>query len=749
MAPAQIHSHIRRTPSPEWPWLPICVATLYLRAASVSRRASYDRVRQRLLAVDVLAAAASRPSRPRRGCGRASPRSPRRCPSARRASRGSRCTASRFGYFLNAGSASVQSTSQRATMFSVSHRPTFVLPHAADADAGDVELVARRRLVGTLPAEHAPRDDREPRGEGGGAGQEAPPRDRGLVFGIGVAGLAHRVLLTSTWGIVFRGRGCDGLDGRREPGCAGPVRRSQASERQSSPRSARCQSGCAPRVRAAGARRGEQAAVGRGSGSSTKVRESPVVCLPLDARRSKPRLRIRGPAARRSKAEMTQSSRRQFMTTAATAAAATTILPRHVLGGPGFVAPSDKVNVAVIGVGGQGRTNVRALLQEADCQIVALADPCEEWDLSPFYYGGKGGRGPVKAEIEEHYRAKTPNYACAAYEDFRVMLEKEKAIDAVLVATPDHAHAYVSIVAMKAGKHVYCEKPLTHSVWEARQVGEGREGDGRRDADGQPGPLRRGPSPDRRVDPGRGDRPGPRGPRVGRRRQLRPGHRAPEGDAAGAAGPQLGPVARAARAAAVPPGLRAVQLARLVGVRGQRPRRRRDAPHGPRVRRAAARHAGDGRGVRVDARRRGRRPGDPGHVAVRSARPVRTGDRLLVRRRPAAADAGRPRPRRRAPAGRRRPRRRLLRRREGHPHLRRLVGHAAPAARRAEPRVQAAAEDAAPRRGRPPRRLAPGLQGRAGRRAATSTTRRGSRSSCSSATWRSARGSRSSGTRRT
>jgi predicted dehydrogenase len=164
------------------------------------------------------------------------------------------------------------------------------------------------------------------------------------------------------------------------------------------------------------------------------------------------------------------SSRRQFMSTAASAAVATTILPRHVLGGPGFVAPSDKVNVAIIGVGGQGRSNMRSLLHEDDCQIIAIADPCEEWDLSAFYYGGKAGRGPARAEIEEAYRAKTPNYACAVYEDFRVMLEKEKAIDAVLIATPDHVHAYASILAMKAGKHVYCEKPLTHDIWEARTV---------------------------------------------------------------------------------------------------------------------------------------------------------------------------------------------------------------------------------------------------------------------------------------
>ena len=163
-------------------------------------------------------------------------------------------------------------------------------------------------------------------------------------------------------------------------------------------------------------------------------------------------------------------TRREFIAKTSAAAAAFTILPRHVLGGPQFVAPSDKVNVALIGAGGQGRTNARALFQEEDCQIIALADPAEEWDLSKWYYRGKSGRGPVKAEVEKHYAAKTPNHTCAVYEDFRVMLEKEKAIDAVLIATPDHLHAYVSIIAMKAGKHVYCEKPLTHNISEARLV---------------------------------------------------------------------------------------------------------------------------------------------------------------------------------------------------------------------------------------------------------------------------------------
>jgi predicted dehydrogenase len=165
-------------------------------------------------------------------------------------------------------------------------------------------------------------------------------------------------------------------------------------------------------------------------------------------------------------------TRRQFVQTAAVATAAVTIVPRHVLGGPRFVPPSDKVNVALIGAGGQGRSNLRELFHLDDVQVIALADPCTEWDLDRFYYKGKGGRLPVKEEIEKHYSEKTPNYRAADYDDFRVMLDKEKAIDAVLIATPDHLHAYVSLVAMRQGKHTYCEKPLTHNIREARLVAQ-------------------------------------------------------------------------------------------------------------------------------------------------------------------------------------------------------------------------------------------------------------------------------------
>lgn len=168
----------------------------------------------------------------------------------------------------------------------------------------------------------------------------------------------------------------------------------------------------------------------------------------------------------------TGSSRRKFLAQTGWAAAAFTIVPRHVLGGPKFVPPSEKVNIALIGAGGQGRVNLQGLFQCPDAQVIAVADPAESFSLADFYYGGQGGRGPTKEFIEKHYAEKSPNFRCTAYEDFRVLLEKESSLDAVLCATPDHLHAYVSVLAMRAGKHTYCEKPLTHNVWEARKVAQ-------------------------------------------------------------------------------------------------------------------------------------------------------------------------------------------------------------------------------------------------------------------------------------
>jgi predicted dehydrogenase len=168
--------------------------------------------------------------------------------------------------------------------------------------------------------------------------------------------------------------------------------------------------------------------------------------------------------------KVTASTRRQFLQTAATAVTAFQILPRHVLGGPRFVPPSEKVSVAVVGVGGRGLQNLKELLALADVQVVAIADPAETFSLEAYYYKGNGGRAPALAAVEKRTKEQGLTHRCTGYEDFRVMLEKEKGLDAVLCGTPDHLHAYVSILAMRAGKHVYCEKPLTHNIWEAREV---------------------------------------------------------------------------------------------------------------------------------------------------------------------------------------------------------------------------------------------------------------------------------------
>ena len=166
----------------------------------------------------------------------------------------------------------------------------------------------------------------------------------------------------------------------------------------------------------------------------------------------------------------TKISRRRFMSSAA-GVAAFTIVPRHVLGGPGQTPPSEKLNIAGIGVGGRGGSDIGAVSNGNN--IVALCDVDE-----------KQASGTFK---------KFPD--AKVYKDFRRMLEKEeKNIDAVVVATPDHIHAVASMMAIKMGKHVYTEKPLTHSVYEARKLtaaarkykvatqmgNQGRAGDGMR-----------------------------------------------------------------------------------------------------------------------------------------------------------------------------------------------------------------------------------------------------------------------------
>src|SRR5581483_9891690 len=112
-----------------------------------------------------------------------------------------------------------------------------------------------------------------------------------------------------------------------------------------------------------------------------------------------------------------RSSRRDFLRAGA-AAAVFSIVPRHVLGGRGYTAPSDKVNVALVGAGGRGRENVGELLKLADVQVVAIADPAESFSLDKYYYRGRGGRLEVQKIVEKHYADKTPAYRCAVYEDY-------------------------------------------------------------------------------------------------------------------------------------------------------------------------------------------------------------------------------------------------------------------------------------------------------------------------------------------
>ena len=136
-------------------------------------------------------------------------------------------------------------------------------------------------------------------------------------------------------------------------------------------------------------------------------------------------------------------SRRQLLRGAA-AAAAFTIVPRHVLGGKGRKAPSEKLNVAGVGLGVMGCEN----LQNCGENVVAVCDV--DWRLA-----AEGFKRFPKA---------------AKYRDYRRMLDKQRSIDAVVVATPDHTHAVITAEAIRRSKHVYTQAPLAHDVWEAREL---------------------------------------------------------------------------------------------------------------------------------------------------------------------------------------------------------------------------------------------------------------------------------------
>ncbi len=202
-------------------------------------------------------------------------------------------------------------------------------------------------------------------------------------------------------------------------------------------------------------------------------------------------------------------SRREFVTTAS----AFMIVPRHVLGGRGYTPPSDRITLAAVGMGHQGFDITMELLARPDVQVVAVCDCNQgskdyiEYDdngilksarrlLGPGYENwgadlaspgevqlthtfrtsvGIGGREPAKRLVEAYYGSRsasaTGSYqGCTAYRDWRELLDKQKDLDAVYVATPDHWHAGISLSAMRKHKHVLCQKPMTHTIGDARRM---------------------------------------------------------------------------------------------------------------------------------------------------------------------------------------------------------------------------------------------------------------------------------------
>ena len=190
-----------------------------------------------------------------------------------------------------------------------------------------------------------------------------------------------------------------------------------------------------------------------------------------------------------------EMNRREFLAGAAASAASFTIVPRRVLGGAGFVAPSDKITLACIGFGTQAIREIGGILASPDVEVVAVCDVEKdglnylEWGKNQIRDGIRklvenptwregfshvpGGRDVGKEIVDTFYakqRGGGGSKGCASYVDFRELLEKEKDVTAVTVMTADHTHAAISIAALKKGKNVIVHKPLANRVLEARAV---------------------------------------------------------------------------------------------------------------------------------------------------------------------------------------------------------------------------------------------------------------------------------------
>ncbi|MBD8488279.1 Gfo/Idh/MocA family oxidoreductase [Echinicola sp. CAU 1574] len=150
----------------------------------------------------------------------------------------------------------------------------------------------------------------------------------------------------------------------------------------------------------------------------------------------------------KSKKSEENNSRRNFIKNAALASSVL-IVPRHVLGGVGFTAPSDQLNIAAIGAGGKGASDIKNASVNGRERVVALCDV----DFS----------GSASQSVKNFPNAKL-------YADYREMLDNEKDIDAVTISTPDHVHGPAAKYAMERGVHCYVQKPMTHNIREARML---------------------------------------------------------------------------------------------------------------------------------------------------------------------------------------------------------------------------------------------------------------------------------------
>lgn len=175
--------------------------------------------------------------------------------------------------------------------------------------------------------------------------------------------------------------------------------------------------------------------------------------------------------------------RRMFLKRTAGAAVGTLGLPflasSRALGRAGHVAPSERITLASIGVGGMGTNNMRAFLAQPDVQVVAVCDVVEASDQYGHWYkkgwnGAWFGREPARKIVDHDCAEKGPTAGykgCAAYVDFREIIARDD-IDAVCITTPDHWHAIPTLMAAAAGKDIYCEKPMSLTVAEGRAMAQ-------------------------------------------------------------------------------------------------------------------------------------------------------------------------------------------------------------------------------------------------------------------------------------